>query len=96
MVLISAMKGDSAPAPELIPPDSIILEDFTQQDTLRENTSFKADSVKRKNGKMQKQLEYEQYQKRSIKIDDDMMRMQNQSRVMDSLLGKTDTIKITK
>ena len=96
MILISAIDSGSSPAPELIPPDSIILQEFETQDTLHKNASFKADSIKRLNGKMQKQLEYEQYQKRSQKIDDDMMRIQRQSQMMDSLLGKTDTVKIIK
>ena len=94
MILISGIEGNSNAKPELIPDDSIILYDFPPQDTLRKATSFKADSIKRLNGKMQKQLEYEQYQKRSQKIDEDMMRMNKQSQMMDSLLGKTDTTRI--
>ena len=87
MILISAIDGHS-PSPQLIPQDSMVYGQPVQ-DTIRKDTT------KKLTGKEKKQKEYEEYQKRSVQIDENMKRMEQQSILMDSLL-RADTIKIVK
>ena len=93
MILISAIDGNSPP-PQLIPQDSMVY-DQSVQDTIRKDTTKKDPETKKLNGKEKKQKEYEEYQKRSVQIDEDMKRMEQQSILMDSLL-RADTTKIVK
>ncbi len=89
MILISAIEGPTPP-PQLISQDSIIVEQSVQ-DTIK-----KVPEKKLSDKELKKLLEYGEHQERQERIDENMMRMEQQSIMMDSLLGKKDTIKIVR
>lgn len=89
MIFITVIEGH-APPPQLISQDSIIVEQPVQ-DTIK-----KVPEKKISDKELKKQLEYEEYQKRQKRIDENMERMEQHSIMMDSLLGKKDTIKIVR
>jgi hypothetical protein len=87
MIFITVIEAH-VPSPQLISQDSIIVEQLVQ-DTIK-----KVPEKKVTEKELKKQLEYEEYQERQERIDENMMRMEQQSIMMDSLLGKKDTINI--
>ena len=87
IVFITAIEGHPPPL-QLISQDSIIVKQ-SAQDTIK-----KVPEKKLNDKELKKQLEYEEHQKRQNQIDENMTRMEQQSIMMDSLLGKKDTINI--
>ena len=87
MIFITVIEGH-APSPQLISQDSIIVEQLVQ-DTIK-----KVPEKKITDKELKKLQEYEEHQKRQERIEGNMMRMEQQSIMMDSLLGKKDTINI--
>jgi len=64
------------------------------QDTIKKDTVIKP--VEKLTKEQEKKMEYEEWQKRSQRMDENMKRMTEQSAVIDSLLGHPDTTKIVK
>ena len=94
--LISAIEG-SPPKPELIS-----IEDVTYspvQDTIVKKT-IKKDSVdltqlnKREIQETKKKTEFDEYQQRQKRFDQNIEELDRQSKVMDSILNSLDTTKV--
>lgn len=69
---------------------------MVQQDTIKKDAINEVIPVKNLTDREKKELEYKEWKSRSEQIDKDMERLQIQSAMMDSLLGKPDTTKIIK
>lgn len=84
MILISAIEGNTHQQ------DPTRL-DTVQQDTIKKDTTLIKKLNKRDIREQQKEMEYEEWQQRSIQIDENMKKMAEQSALMDSLLARPDT-----
>jgi len=82
MIFITVIEGH-APSAQLISQESIMVEQLAQ-DTIK-----KVPNKDLTDKELKKRLEYEEFQKRQKRIDENMLRMEQQSIMMDSLLGDT-------
>jgi len=89
MILISAIEGHTHS-------QSIIEANTVQQDTIKKDTTLIKKQNKYDFKEQKKVREYEEWQARSQRMDENMKKMAEQSALMDSLLGYPDTTVIVK
>jgi len=94
--LISAIEG-SPPKPELISIDDVTyspIQDTIIKDTIRKDTVDFTQLNKKEIAESKKKIEFQEYQQRQKRFDENISELDRQSKVMDSILNALDTTKV--